>query len=95
VQDRLAERNCQTLYITPGSPWENPYIESFIGKFRKESVDRYLFYTLRETRCIIEDWREEYNHYRPHSALGYLPPSAFAVQQSNAPLPDQEEPIRV
>jgi transposase InsO family protein len=95
VQDWLAEKNCQTIYISPGSPWENAYIESFIGKFRKECVDRYLFYTLRETRSIIEDWREEYNHYRPHSALGYLTPSAFAAQYSQTPLSNQEEPIRV
>jgi transposase InsO family protein len=95
VQDWLAEQGCQTIYITPGSPWENAYIESFIGKFRKECVDRYLFYTLEETRSIIEDWREEYNHYRPHSALGYLPPSAFATQHSQTPLSNQEEHIRV
>jgi transposase InsO family protein len=95
VQDWLAEQGCQTIYISPGSPWENAYIESFIGKFRKECVDRYLFYTLEDTRRIVEDWRQEYNHYRPHSALGYLPPSAFAARHSQTPLPDQEEPIRV
>jgi len=95
VQDWLADQGCKTLYISPGSPWENAYIESFIGKFRKECVDRYLFYTLEETRSIIEDWREEYNHYRPHSALGYLPPSAFAAQHSQPPLPNQADHIRV
>lgn len=93
VQIWLAEQGCETIYISPGSPWENAYVESFIGKFRKECVDRYLFYTLKETRSIVEDWRQEYNHYRPHSSLGYLPPSAFAAQQSH--LPDQEEPVRV
>ncbi len=95
VQDWLAAQSCQTIYISPGSPWENAYIESFIGKFRKECTDRYLFYTLEETRSIIEDWREEYNHYRPHSALGYLPPSAFASQLSQIPLSDREDHIRV
>jgi transposase InsO family protein len=95
VQSWLAEQGCNTIYISPGSPWENAYIESFIGKFRKECVDRYLFYTLKETRSIIEDWRQENNHYRPHSSLGYLPPSAFAAQQPQTPLPDQEEPSRV
>jgi transposase InsO family protein len=95
VQDWLAEQGCQTIYISPGSPWENAYIESFIGKFRKECVDRYLFYTLVDTRSIIEAWREEYNHYRPHSALGYLPPTAFAAQHSQPPLPNQEERTRV
>jgi transposase InsO family protein len=95
VQDWLAEQGCQTIYISPGSPWENAYIESFIGKFRKECVDRYLFYTLVDTRSIIEAWREEYNHYRPHSALGYLPPTAFAAQHSQPFLPNQEECTRV
>ena len=95
VQDWLAEQGCQTIYISPGSPWENAYIESFIGKFRKECLDRYLFYTLHETRSIIEDWRDEYNCYRPHSALGYMSPSAFAAQLSQTPLPNQAEHIRV
>ena len=95
VQCWLAEQGCGTIYISPGSPWENAYIESFIGKFRKECVDRYLFYTLKETRSIVEDWRQEYNHYRPHSSLDYLPPSAFVAQLSQNDLPDQEEPIRV
>jgi len=95
VQDWLAAVGCQTIYISPSSPWENAYIESFIGKFRKECVDRYLFHTLEETRNTIEDWRQEYNHYRPHSALGYLPPSAFAAQHSQTPLPNQEDHIRV
>ena len=95
VQDWLAEQGCHTIYISPGSPWENAYIESFIGKFRKECLDRYLFYTLHETRSIIEDWREEYNCYRPHSALGYMSPSAFAAQHSQTPLPNQAEHIRV
>jgi len=95
VQSWLAEQGCGTIYISPGSPWENAYIESFIGKLRKECVDRYLFYTLKETRSIVEDWRQEYNHYRPHSSLEYLPPSAFAAQQSQNSLPDREEPIRV
>jgi transposase InsO family protein len=95
VQDWLAEQGCGAIYISPGSPWENAYIESFIGKLRKECVDRYLFYTLKEARRIVEDWRQEYNHFRPHSSLGYLPPSAFAAQQSQSSLPDQEEPVRV
>jgi putative transposase len=95
VQNWLARQGCQTLYISPGSPWENAYIESFIGKFRKECVDRYLFYTLEETRNIIETWREEYNQYRPHSALNYLSPTAFAAQHSQPALSKQEKPIKV
>ena len=95
VQDWLAEQDCQTIYISLGSPWENAYIESFIGKFRKECVDRYLFYTMEDAKRIIEDWRNEYNQYRPHSALGYVPPSTFAAQHSQLPLPDQRETIKV
>jgi len=95
VQEWLPRQGCQTLYITPGSPWENPYIESFIGKFRKECVDRYLFYTLEETRSIIETWREDYNQYRPHSSLDYLSPTAFAAQHSQPALSNQEKRIKV
>jgi transposase InsO family protein len=95
VQDWLARQGCQTIYITPGSPWENAYIESFIGKFRKECVDRYLFYTLQETRSIIEDWREEYNQFRPHSALGYMTPAAFVAKHVQIPLSGHQDQVRV
>lgn len=95
VQEWLSGQGCQTLYISPGSPWENAYIESFIGKFRQECTNRYLFYTLAETRSIIEIWREEYNQYRPHSALDYLSPTAFAAQHSQLTLSNQEKRIKV
>jgi len=78
VQGWLAQRQCQTIYITPGSPWENPYIESFNGKFRAECLDRYVFVNVQEAQEIAENWRYEYNHYRPHSSLGYLTPVEFA-----------------
>ncbi len=78
IQDWLAERQCQTLYITPGSPWENPFIESFNGHFRTECLDRSLFANGREAQLIIEDWRLDYNRERPHSSLGYLTPTEFA-----------------
>ena len=78
VQDWLAQRQCKTIYITPGSPWENPYIESFIGKLRTECLDRYLFVNVQEAQEILENWRYEYNHYRPHSSLGYLTPMEFS-----------------
>jgi putative transposase len=78
VQDWLAQCQCQTIYITPGSPWENPYIESFNGKFRAECLDRYVFANVQEAQEITENWRYEYNHYRPHSSLGYLTPVEFS-----------------
>ena len=61
----------KTLYIEPGSPWENGYNESFNGKFRDELLNRELFYSLAEARYLIECWRQHYNQIRPHSSLGY------------------------
>lgn len=80
VQRWLAERACKTIYITPGSPWENPYVESFIGKLRDECLNQHLFANLGEAREIVENWRQEYNEFRPHSALDYLTPVEFAAQ---------------
>ena len=80
LQQWLRDRQCKTMYITPGSPWENPFIESFNGKFRAECLDRWIFLNGHEAQIVIEDWRQEYNHRRPHSSLGYLPPAAFAEQ---------------
>ncbi len=67
-----------TIYIRPGSPWENAYIESFNGKFRDECLNMELFSSMKEARVIIEDWRKEYNEIRPHSSLGYLTPVEFS-----------------
>ena len=72
----LAGLQVQTLFIEPGSPWENGYVESFNGTLRDELLDREIFYTLTETRILIERWRRQYNDIRPHSALGYRPPGA-------------------
>ncbi|MDP6549413.1 MAG: transposase, partial [Dehalococcoidia bacterium] len=68
-----------TLYIEPGSPWENGYVESFNGKFRDEFLDREIFYTLKEVQVLVEQWRQTYNRIRPHSALGYRPPAPEAT----------------
>ncbi|MBP9502845.1 MAG: transposase [Candidatus Promineofilum sp.] len=76
----MRDRRCNTLYISPGSPWENPFIESFNGTFRGECLNRWLFADDREAQAIIEQWRQEYNHRRPHSNLGYLPPAVFVDQ---------------
>ena len=78
IQDWLKERQIKTLYIRPGSPWENGHIESFHDKLRDECLNRELFGTLAEARVIVESWRVEYNERRPHSALGYQTPGEFA-----------------
>lgn len=80
LQGWLEKRSCHTFYITPGSPWENPFIESFNGTFRSECLDRWLFASGKEAQLVIEQWRQEYNHRRPHSSLGYVPPAVFADQ---------------
>ena len=72
----------KTLFIEPGSPWENGYIESFNGKMRDELLTREIFTTLQEARVLIEQWRREYNQVRPHSALEYRPPAPEAVLAS-------------
>lgn len=78
LQAWLRDHHCHTLYIKPGSPWENPFIESFNGTFRSECLNRWLFADGREAQTVIEQWRQAYNHHRPHSSLGYVPPTAFA-----------------
>jgi putative transposase len=80
VRDWLGHIGVKTLYIEPGSPWENGYVESFNGKLRDELLDGELFYTLQEAKVLIERWRCEYNKFRPHSSLGYQPPAPEAVE---------------
>ncbi len=75
----LATVGARTLYIEPGSPWENGYCESFNGRLRDELLNGEIFYSLREARVVIERWRKEYNTVRPHSALGYRPPAPAAI----------------
>ena len=74
----LKEAGSLTLFIEPGSPWENGYIESFNDKLRDECLNREIFRNGREARAIVEAFRQEYNNYRPHSSLGYLTPAEFA-----------------
>jgi putative transposase len=69
----------KTLFIERGSPWENGYIESFNGKMRDELLSREIFTTLEEARVLLEEWRREYNHIRPHSAKNYRPPAPEAI----------------
>jgi len=75
VRSWLENLEITTLFIEPGSPWENGYIESFNGKLRDELLDREIFTTLTEAKILIEQWRKEYNQVRPHSALDYRPPA--------------------
>ncbi len=80
VRDWLKRVGVQTLFIAPGSPWENGYIESFNGKLRDELLDGELFDTLLEAKVLVERWRRHYNTVRPHSSLGYQPPAPEAIQ---------------
>ena len=73
VRNWLPRVGASPLFIEPGSPWENGYVESFNGKLRDEFLDREIFYTLKEAQVLIEQWRKLYNEIRPHSALGYKP----------------------
>jgi putative transposase len=79
IRGWLADIGVKTLFIEPGSPWENGYIESFNGKLRDELLNREVFSTLTEARILIEQWRREYNQVRPHSALRYRPPAPEAI----------------
>jgi putative transposase len=74
----LAKLGTGTLYIEPGSPWENGYCESFNGRLRDECLNGEIFYSLKEAQIVIEQWRVLYNTLRPHSALGYRPPAPAA-----------------
>ncbi len=80
----------KTLYIEPGSPWENGYIESFNGKLRDELLNREIFTTLDEAEVLIEQWRKEYNQVRLHSALGYRPP----VPETMLTMPTTQELVQ-
>jgi len=75
IRKWLSSLGVKTLFIEPGSPWENGYIESFNGKLRDELLNREIFTTLTEAKVLIEQWRQEYNQIRPHSALSYRPPA--------------------
>ena len=79
VRTWLSRLEVKPLFIEPGSPWENGYIESFNGKMRDELLAREIFYSLKEAQVMIEMWRKEYNTIRPHSALGYRPPAPEAI----------------
>jgi transposase InsO family protein len=79
LREWLGTLGVKTLFIEPGSPWENGYIESFNGKFRNELLNREIFTTLLEAKVLVEAWRREYNEIRPHSSLGYRPPAPRVI----------------
>lgn len=79
VREWLARVGVKTLFIEPGSPWENGYVESFNGKLRDELLNGEIFYTLKEAKVLIARWRNHYNTVRPHSSLGYRPPAPEAI----------------
>jgi len=89
VRAWLSRLGVKTLYIEPGSPWENGYIESFNGKLRDEFLNRELLDTLLEARVLTARWRREYNTVRPHSALNYRPPAPETFE----PLPVGPAPL--
>lgn len=75
VQDWIAAVGAKAVYIAPGSPWENGFVESFNARLRDELLDGEIFYSLREAQIIIESWRRHYNTVRPHGSIGYKPPA--------------------
>ena len=80
VNDWCRFNSAASLFIDPGSPWQNAWIESFNGRLRDELLNGWRFDSLLEARVIIEDWRRDYNTTRPHSAHGELTPTEFALQ---------------
>ena len=93
IQDWLAKVGVGTLYIEPGSPWQNGYAESFHSRFRDEFLNREEFENVAEARRRTAAWKDDYNHHRPHGSLGYTTPTEFAARRTNAkrrcPLPLQ------
>ncbi len=78
IKGWLAQSGVGTLYIEPGSPWENGYSESFNSRFRDELLDRELLTSLIEAKVVVEEYRQHYNQRRPHSAIGYKTPAEYA-----------------
>lgn len=78
-----ANKNIQVEYIRPGKPSDNSYVESFNGKFRDECLNQHWFINLKQAKDIIENWRREYNHKRPHSSLGNCTPYEFVLKHKS------------
>jgi transposase InsO family protein len=84
VKKWLEVSGVRTLFVAPGSPWENGYVESFNSRLRDELLNRELFLHVDELRYVVDRWRMDYNHYRPHSSLGYMSPAAFSATCGSA-----------
>ena len=101
VQDWITAVGAKTVYIAPGSPWENGYVESFNARFRDELLDGEIFYSLREAQVIIESWRRHYKTVRPHGSINYKAPApevfvpAFAAWPAAKPGPSPPAMLRV
>ena len=92
IRKWLSDLGVRTLFIEPGSPWENGYVESFNGKLRDELLNGEVFYTLKEAQILIECWRQQYNHLRPHSSLGGRPPAPKTIAWPGLSLEDYGPP---
>ena len=80
LQRWLAQRQVKTLYIEPGSPWQNGHVESFNGSLRDECLDREVMLSVAEARVLIEDYRRHYNEERPHGGIGYRTPAQARLE---------------
>lgn len=85
IRDWCRFSGAGAVYIEPGSPWQNPFVESFIGKARDELFAREVFHSVFEARVLYSDWRDIYNRRRPHSSIGYLAPAVFAAMLASGP----------
>ena len=92
VREWLADLGVTTLFIEPGSPWENGYVESFDGKLRDELLNGEFFFTLKEAQILTQHWRRGYNHLRPHSSLGGRPPAPETIAWPDFSLKDFAPP---
>ena len=80
MKDWCEQEGVELYFIDPGKPNQNSRIESFNSRFRDECLSQHWFASLSHMKSVIDNWREDYNHHRPHSTLGYIPPAQFAAQ---------------
>ena len=85
VREWLGRIGVKTLYLEPGSPWDNGCHKSFSGKLWNELLNGEIFYTMREAEILTDRWREHYNTFRPHSSPSYQSPAPKAVLHARSP----------